>query len=182
MKNNKTIFMSLFMLISLPGLSFNNAYAQCCNVYTSNGSIVLASNGACASLSYPTSVCTQTYVETITIKVWTIVYTALEEVYFASNSDVLTPSSYPALDKVVNVMKNDNYNLKISGYADSTGTDQYNKDLSKKRANAVKQYLTENGVSKKRITVAAYGEKMPEAPNGTQSGRAMNRRVTFDLY
>jgi outer membrane protein OmpA-like peptidoglycan-associated protein len=54
--------------------------------------------------------------------------------------------------------------------------------LATRRAIAVKKYLVEHGVPENRIALASYGEKMPKAPNRTKRGRAMNRRVEFDLY
>jgi len=66
----------------------------------------------------------------------------------------------------------------VSGHADGTGTDEYNQDLSLRRAQAVKGFLIEQaGIPSQRIIVRAYGEEMPAAPNDTEEGRAANRRV-----
>jgi outer membrane protein OmpA-like peptidoglycan-associated protein len=65
------------------------------------------------------------------------------------------------------------------GHTDSTGDDAYNLDLSKRRAQAVIDYLGMRGVSSTRITAVGYGETMPIADNATAEGRAMNRRVVL---
>ncbi|MDO9515091.1 MAG: OmpA family protein [Syntrophales bacterium] len=66
----------------------------------------------------------------------------------------------------------------LSGYADSTGTDEYNQALSLRRATAVKGYLVKKlGIQPQRIALKAYGAGMPVASNSTEEGRAANRRV-----
>ncbi len=185
MKKNKIIFLLMSILTSYFGLTLNSAFAQCPNVFASNGSNVITSDGAYVTLSYPTSACTQisaTAIKIVEVDVFVMFENALSDVRFATNSDSLTSTSYTALKKIVTLMNSDDYILKISGYADSIGTDSYNKKLSADRARAVKTYLIDQGVNKNRIKVAAYGEKMPKAPNATSIGRAYNRRVEFDLY
>jgi outer membrane protein OmpA-like peptidoglycan-associated protein len=119
----------------------------------------------------------------ITIELWTSFYVALSDVYFESNSDSISKDSFLPLDTIATLMKqNKGFILKISGYADNEGTSETNQLLSKKRAEAVEEYLKAKGVPNKRIRVAAFGEKMPKAPNTTASGRAVNRRVEFDLF
>ncbi len=169
----------MLMMMSLAGFQ---AGAQCCNVFTSNGTAVITANAACVTLAYPTTVCEQPLTRVITLDVWTFYYDAFADVRFATESDELTGNSNQALDKVANAMSSSNYNLKLSGYADSTGTEEFNKELSAKRALAVKKYLVNKGVPENRIALAAYGEKMPKAPNKTKKGRAVNRRVEFDLF
>jgi outer membrane protein OmpA-like peptidoglycan-associated protein len=69
-------------------------------------------------------------------------------------------------------------NIRLEGYTDSIGTEQYNNALSERRANAVKNYLVkEGGVSKKEIKAVGNGESNPVASNKTEEGRAENRRV-----
>ncbi len=181
MKKNKVIFIPVLMLMSLIGL-VSNANAQCCNVFASNGTAAVTSGDKCVTLTYPTTACEETIVEIVTVDVWVFYYDAFSDVRFSTDSDVLTGTSTQSLDKVANAMNNSNYILKISGYADSVGTDAYNKELSAKRAVAVRKYLQDKGVKENRIVLAAYGEKMPKAPNATKRGRAKNRRVEFDLY
>lgn len=120
----------------------------------------------------------------ITIEVWTSFYVALSDVNFAKDSDTLSKESSLALNTVADLMKvNKGFILKLGGYADSLGTKEHNKVLSEKRAEAVKHYLVEEAkINPKRIKLASYGEKMPKAPNTTASGRAINRRVEFDIF
>ena len=65
----------------------------------------------------------------------------------------------------------------VEGYTDSTGNDAYNQELSERRAQAVADALTTNGVDSSRLTTRGYGESYPVANNDTSAGRQQNRRV-----
>jgi outer membrane protein OmpA-like peptidoglycan-associated protein len=65
----------------------------------------------------------------------------------------------------------------IEGYTDSTGTDEYNQALSRRRADAVMSYLVGQGVRSDRLTASGKGESLPVADNGSAFGRQQNRRV-----
>lgn len=67
--------------------------------------------------------------------------------------------------------------LTIQGHTDSKGDDNYNRQLSARRADAVRDYLVANGVKGGRLSTTAYGETAPIASNETEAGRAQNRRV-----
>jgi outer membrane protein OmpA-like peptidoglycan-associated protein len=67
--------------------------------------------------------------------------------------------------------------LTIQGHTDNKGDDNYNRQLSAKRADAVRDYLIANGVKGGRLNTVAYGESAPLASNDTEAGRAQNRRV-----
>ncbi len=67
--------------------------------------------------------------------------------------------------------------LTIQGHTDDKGDDNYNRQLSAKRADAVRDYLIANGVQGGRLNTAAFGEASPIASNDTEAGRAQNRRV-----
>ena len=69
----------------------------------------------------------------------------------------------------------------MEGYTDSKGSDTYNMDLSKRRANAVKNLLVQRGVAENRIEVVGFGETMPVATNDTEAGRQKNRRVKIKI-
>lgn len=69
----------------------------------------------------------------------------------------------------------------IDGYTDSIGSDKYNQDLSKKRAESVARYLRERGISLNKMRILAHGESEPVADNGSKFGRAKNRRVVVHL-
>jgi len=108
---------------------------------------------------------------------------AAKNVHFSSGKDVLTDKSRKNLDEVVEIMNNyPAYSLKISGYTDSQGKDEMNRILSEKRANATKKFLTEKGISENRIVAKGFGEVEPIATNGTSAGRALNRRVEFEMF
>jgi OOP family OmpA-OmpF porin len=65
----------------------------------------------------------------------------------------------------------------LDGHASAEGTEAYNVNLSRDRANSVKTYLVNSGVDANRISVKAYGESRPIASNATEEGRVLNRRV-----
>ncbi len=97
---------------------------------------------------------------------------------FDSDSDVIRDESKPALDQVVAMLKADaGLKLTIEGHTDSTATPEHNLELSTKRANAVKQYLTAAGIDSARLDAAGRGATQPVATNDTPLGRAANRRV-----
>lgn len=101
-------------------------------------------------------------------------------VFFESNKAILQTSSYPELDRAAALMNaNPTMEVEIAGYSDSKGTDAYNKDLSQRRAAAVKDYIIKQGVSASRLIAIGYGEASPIATNDTEEGRAENRRVEF---
>lgn len=107
---------------------------------------------------------------------------ALQGIQFESGKDVIKKTSFPILDKVVAVMKdNPSYELEINGHTDSQGDDAKNLTLSQNRANAVKTYLVNQGVSGSRLTAKGFGETVPVADDATAAGRAKNRRVEFKV-
>ncbi len=70
----------------------------------------------------------------------------------------------------------------IEGHTDSDGADDYNLELSERRANSVKAQLLAQGVKPSRMTTVGYGEAQPVADNGTAAGKAQNRRVEIAIY
>jgi OOP family OmpA-OmpF porin len=100
-------------------------------------------------------------------------------IQFEFDSYVLKTSSYPTLDRVSQDLRNTGGSLTLEGYASSEGTEAYNLQLSKDRANAVKNYLVNSGVAANKLDVIGYGEANPVASNATEAGRIQNRRVEF---
>ena len=99
-------------------------------------------------------------------------------IQFEFNSGILKTDSYPALDNAAAQMKMDpTVKFNLSGFASAEGTDAHNMQLSIDRANAVKAYLVNSGVSADNITAKGYGEANPVADNTTEAGRILNRRV-----
>jgi len=107
----------------------------------------------------------------------------VEPVYFDSNKSSYISSEKSKIDKLVSLLKeNDNYNVNIKGFADSQGNDAYNLNLSKSRVNSVVSAISKGGIKKNRIaSQKGLGEADPAATNETPEGRALNRRVEFEL-
>ncbi len=105
---------------------------------------------------------------------------ALQGIQFETGKDVIRPVSFPILNNVVKIMKeNKEYNLNINGHTDNVGKPESNMILSQKRADAVKAYLIKNGVEAGRLKAFGFGDTKPVADNKTPDGRAKNRRVEF---
>lgn len=106
----------------------------------------------------------------------------LPDVTFAVDSTEVSPAFRTALDRVAQSMvQYPDSLIDVYGHTDSTGSDQYNLDLSKRRADAVARYLTSRGVSSARIQTQGMGESYPVADNATAEGRARNRRVEVKI-
>jgi peptidoglycan-associated lipoprotein len=91
----------------------------------------------------------------------------------------LTPEAQTRLASLVDKLKTDNKNvyLEIQGFTDASGAPTVNERLGQQRADAVRKYLSEQGVPLSRMNTISYGEDKPVAPNKTKAGRAQNRRV-----
>jgi len=90
----------------------------------------------------------------------------------------IKPEFMPVLDKVVTAINDyPDAMVKIEGHTDAIGSAAYNQALSERRANNVRGYLVEHGVAAGRIEAKGYGLTQPIADNGTDEGRAKNRRV-----
>ena len=101
-------------------------------------------------------------------------------VRFRTNSTVIDRRSFPAITKMVRALNAyPDYNLRITGHADSRGTEEFNQALSLRRAEAVKRYFTGKGVDPNRIITEGRGESEPVVPNTTPAGMSRNRRVEF---
>ncbi|MEZ4918393.1 MAG: OmpA family protein [Saprospiraceae bacterium] len=111
-----------------------------------------------------------------------IVRLDISQVQFETASSTLVDAAYPVLDRIAELMnKYTDYNLSISGHTDNVGNDAMNLRLSKARAKTCYDYLVSKGVAGERMSHEGYGETKPIADNGTEEGRATNRRVDFDL-
>jgi OOP family OmpA-OmpF porin len=103
--------------------------------------------------------------------------TGFETIQFEFNSSVLKTESYPTLDKLSSVLRENGGKVTVNGYASSEGTAAYNVKLSKDRANSVKTYLVNSGVNASQVVTKGHGEANPIASNDTEEGRIQNRRV-----
>ncbi len=104
---------------------------------------------------------------------------ATYELVFDTNSDQLKGTDWPILQVLSDLMKKDStLKIEIAGHTDNTGNATANQTLSERRANTLKKALTEKyGVAADRLTAKGYGAEQPLADNGTEQGRAINRRV-----
>ena len=94
----------------------------------------------------------------------------------------LLPSAYPVLNELAETIKNTpKRKWKIEGHTDAIGSDAYNMELSRRRAQSVADYLVSQGVKNSQLEVVPFGESQPVATNDTQEGRAMNRRVEIKI-
>ena len=102
----------------------------------------------------------------------------LEGVTFRSGSAQIKPTSLDVLQRVAESLKrNPDVRVEVRGHTDSVGAAETNRQLSHRRAIAVRDFLIQLGVGPSRITAVGYGEDYPVAPNTTKEGRAANRRV-----
>jgi outer membrane protein OmpA-like peptidoglycan-associated protein len=103
-------------------------------------------------------------------------------VNFDFNKSTLTAGAKQNLDKLVPVFKEyPDTDIKIFGYTDSKGSDEYNLSLSEQRSAAVKNYLASKSLGSSRFKTVGMGEADPIADNETDSGRSKNRRVEFAI-
>ncbi len=106
----------------------------------------------------------------------------IEGINFKTNSADITNKTFPVLDKAFKVLNDyPDIRMEISGHTDSVGKDEYNKELSQKRADAVKKYFVSKGISDSRLVSIGFGEEKPIADNKTRAGKAKNRRTEFRL-
>lgn len=106
----------------------------------------------------------------------------LNNIFFAPNEYRLKKESYPELNRLVSLVRNEpGASIEISGHTDNSGNKDYNLVLSEKRAIAVKEYLVYMGIDASRIVVNGYGDQKPVANNNSERGRLLNRRVEFRL-
>lgn len=106
-----------------------------------------------------------------------------EKVYFDTNKSTIQQRSFALLDDVAALLVANPKagNVVVEGHSDDRGAAEYNRTLSKARADAVKAYLVKKGVPADRLETAGYGPDRPAQPNTTAAGRDANRRVEFVL-
>jgi OOP family OmpA-OmpF porin len=106
----------------------------------------------------------------------------IEGIKFKTGSANILPGSFTILDRAVAVLKEyGDLRMEIQGHTDNRGKAEYNKNLSQKRADAVRTYFITKGIAADRLTAVGYGLDKPIADNKTESGRATNRRTEFQL-
>lgn len=101
---------------------------------------------------------------------------------FATDSSQIASNFDPILVDVARVLQQyEKTTMVVEGHTDSTGTAEYNQQLSESRAWSVSNHLARNGVDTRRITIIGYGESQPVASNNTAEGRQLNRRVELRI-
>jgi outer membrane protein OmpA-like peptidoglycan-associated protein len=117
-----------------------------------------------------------------------VVVLAFEDIHFDFDKATLTPEAQKILKRNIQVLKeNPKAQVRIAGYTSASGTDAYNQKLSERRANAVKGYLTSEGlIPSDRLTIIGYGKKDPvmheAAPKDLYSTAAKaNMRALFEI-
>ena len=104
----------------------------------------------------------------------------LEPVFFKSDNDQVDRRSFALLDNVASLLADHSeLSIQIEGHTDDRDDDEHNKQLSQRRADAVRAYLIGHGIAEARLTAAGFGEERPVADNQTSRGRSQNRRVAF---
>lgn len=105
-------------------------------------------------------------------------------VYFDTDKATIKPRYYSEIERVANYMNTyPNTRVEIEGHTDNRASDVYNKQLSQRRVDAVKQVLVSRyKIAADRIHAIGYGESRPVASNNTAEGRAQNRRVVAVFY
>lgn len=108
---------------------------------------------------------------------------AAKAIQFETGKATIKSVSYKTLDDVVVILENNKeYALSIEGHTDNTGKADKNLQLSKDRAQAVKDYFISKGISASRLQAEGYGIERPIADNKTAAGRTANRRVEMKLF
>jgi outer membrane protein OmpA-like peptidoglycan-associated protein len=106
----------------------------------------------------------------------------LKNIHFKTNSDELESGPQADLDTLASkLLSHGKVKIKVTGHTDNVGDDDFNMDLSLRRAKSVKNYLVKKGVPEDHIVFEGKGEKEPIKPNENDKGREVNRRVEFEI-
>ena len=106
----------------------------------------------------------------------------LRGVNFDFDKATIRSDGKPVLDEAIRTLKEESgISVAVEGHTDSVGSDAYNQGLSERRADAVADYLADGGIARRRMSTVGFGEAKPVASNGTEDGRAQNRRVEFRI-
>ena len=106
----------------------------------------------------------------------------LNNVYFETGKAALQPVSFKQLQDLYEYMKwKDSTRIEVGGYTDNVGNDNDNINLSQRRAETVKAWLVQKGISESRIIARGYGASLPVEDNNTEDGRKKNRRTEVKI-
>jgi len=105
-----------------------------------------------------------------------------EPIYFDFDKAEIKPDFFPFLDRLIKIVEmHSDLRVKVTGHTDWDGTDLYNDNLSKQRAQSIIDYFVHKGLKKERLEFDFKGEKEPIDTNQTPQGRQRNRRVDFQF-
>jgi outer membrane protein OmpA-like peptidoglycan-associated protein len=106
----------------------------------------------------------------------------VSHVLFARDQDILRPEARSRLDDIARKLAADpSLHAAVDGHTDISGEIDHNDELSRRRANAVADYLTASGIDRSRLTVSWYGESRPLVPETSREAKRRNRRVDVQL-
>ena len=105
-----------------------------------------------------------------------------DSMQFNFDKATLRPENRELLSKIVGILlTSKNYGIYVYGHTDDIGSEEYNLDLSERRAQRVREYLTENGIAPEIITSKGFGKSRPIVPGASTEARAENRRVEIGI-
>lgn len=104
-----------------------------------------------------------------------------DDILFDFGKANIKPASYDYLDRLAETLIRTNSHIVVKGHTDNVGSDEANLALSKNRAESVANYLRKKGVPSSKLSTEYYGMTKPIADNNSEEGRAMNRRVEFEI-
>lgn len=111
-----------------------------------------------------------------------IVLNMPSNITFDTDRAEIKPAFYDTLNSVALVLQEfDKTRVEVDGHTDSDGSDEYNDELSQRRASSVARYLTSQQLNPRRFSVEGLGESQPIASNSTAAGKAQNRRVEIQI-
>lgn len=106
---------------------------------------------------------------------------AVDAITFDFSQSTIKPESYQYLDQLANTLIRTNRRIEVKGHTDNVGSEEFNLNLSRERAESVIEYLVKKGVNRNKLTYSYYGMSKPLTSNDTEEGRATNRRVEFTI-
>lgn len=106
---------------------------------------------------------------------------AINDITFAFGKSSINKKSHDYLDKLATTLIRTNAKIEVKGHTDNIGTEEFNMNLSKERAINVVNYLINKGVPKDKLSYSYYGMSKPLTDDNSEAGRALNRRVEFEI-
>lgn len=161
-------------IITIPNGLLYSYYAEKSGYYSVSNTVDLASENTYKELVVDIVMQSIVSLEEKSVK--------LNNIYFDFDKFDLKQESFIELDRVYKFLNdNPNVRVEISAHTDAVGSDEYNQELSQRRAESVVSYLISKGINGERLIAKGYGESIPVADNNTEEGKAANRRVEMKI-